>query len=60
MHRGTYINLDTWPKAMSIVRRFYRVETEMTFTQIPEVNRYLDKAKAKHGLNEKYKHRPNC
>ena len=34
MHRGTYIDLGTWPKAMSIVRRFSRVKTERTFTEI--------------------------
>jgi len=58
MHRGTYIDLGTWPKAMSIVRRFYRVKTETTFTEIRGYE-YKEKTK-QHGLDEKYKHRPNC
>ncbi len=29
MHRGTYINLFTWPSALAIVRRYYDIEDEM-------------------------------
>jgi hypothetical protein len=28
MHRGTYINLFTWPLALSIVKRYYDIEDE--------------------------------
>ena len=29
MHRGTYINLFTWPSALAIIRRYYDIEDEM-------------------------------
>lgn len=29
MHRGTYINLFTWPSALAIVRRYYDIEDEL-------------------------------
>jgi len=28
MHRGTYIDLFTWPLALSIVKRYYDIEDE--------------------------------
>ena len=29
MHRGTYIDLLTWPLALSIVKRYYDIEDEL-------------------------------
>lgn len=36
MHRGTYINLFTWPKALDIVKRFYDIEDEFIFNHEEE------------------------
>ena len=59
MHKDTAIDLADWPKALVIVKRYFRVETKLEFTYLK------DKEKSKMGIhskyeNEKYKHRPNC
>jgi hypothetical protein len=38
MHRGTYINLFTWPKALEVVKRFYDIEDEFITNHDEESN----------------------
>lgn len=55
MHKDTAIDLSDWPKALLIVRRYFRVQTKLEFTEISSKSKVGYKYE-----NEKYKHRPNC
>jgi len=55
MHKGTFIDLAEWPKALVIVKRYYSVNTTLEFTKL--VDKKSEKSKFE---NQKYQHRPNC
>lgn len=55
MHREGAIDLAEWPKALTIVKRYFRVNTTLEFTKL--VDKKLENSKFE---DEKYQHRPNC